>query len=423
MTGYVLDLCDRIAAMTDVPGTTTRLFLTPATHRVHALLTAEMQALGMSVRVDSIGNLRGTYAGSHAEAGTLLMGSHIDTVPNAGRFDGVLGVAMALALVRMLAGERLAYALEVIAFSEEEGIRFRLPFLGSRALAGTLGEAELARTDADGVSIAQAALAFGLDAETREDCAPTPGTFAYFEPHIEQGPVLEQQGRALAVVTSIAGQTRLSVNFHGQANHAGTTPMSFRSDALMAAAQWMIAVEALAKEVPGLVATVGLIEAKPGAVNIIPGEVVLSLDVRHAQDKVRAHAVRRLLAKADSITRYRSMEIAGSTLVRKVSVSHTETSVQKSVAMHAPLTAVLQAAAEASGRPYSAMASGAGHDAMIVAGVLPAAMLFLRTPGGLSHHPAEAVLREDIQAGLEVCLRFLRDLDPRALRPQSGATD
>ncbi len=411
MTDYVLDLCARLGLLTDVPGTTTRLFLSPATREVHALLKAEMQALRMAVRTDAIGNLRGLYAGEGE--GTLLIGSHIDTVLDAGRYDGVLGVAMALGLVRALAGTRLLYAIEVIAFSEEEGVRFRLPFLGSRALAGTLGETELARVDQTGISVAEAVRAFGLEPENLSDCAPTPGTFAFFEMHIEQGPLLEAQGLALAAVTTICGQSRLTLTFNGQANHAGTTPMRFRSDALMAAAQWMVAVETLAKETAGLVATVGVIDAKPGAVNIIPGEVTVSLDVRHADDKVRVGAVRRLVAKAESIARYRSMEVAGTTVVRKVSVAAVETSVQKSVAMDAQLIGLLrEAGAEVT------MASGAGHDAMIVAGVMPAAMLFLRTPGGLSHHPAEAVLAEDVGAGLEVGLRFLRGLELQRLTPR-----
>ena len=406
MTEYVLDLCARIAALTDAPGTTTRLFLSPATRDVHALLTREMQALGMTVRTDAIGNLRGVYAGSGA--GTLLMGSHIDTVPDAGKYDGVLGVAMALGLLHGLSGARLAYAVEVIAFSEEEGVRFRLPFLGSRALTGTLGAAELARVDASGVSLAQAVRNFGLDPERLGDCAVSPGTLGFFEIHIEQGPWLEAQGEALAAVTAICGQSRWSVTFHGQANHAGTTPMRFRSDALMAAAQWMTAVETLARETPGLVATVGIVEVKPGAVNIVPGEVTVALDVRHAEDKVRVNAVRRLVAKAESIARYRTLAVAGTTAMREITVSAVETSVQKSVAMDPHLVALLRTAgAEVE------MASGAGHDAMIVAGVMPAVMLFLRTPAGLSHHPAEAVLAEDVRDGLESGMKFLRSLEAR----------
>ena len=405
MSQYVLKLCDRIAAMTDVPGETTRLFLSPATRKVHALLTAEMEALGMTVRTDAIGNLRGMYAGTKASpwAETLLVGSHIDTVPDAGRYDGVLGVALALGMVRALGGARLSFAIEVIAFSEEEGVRFRLPFLGSRALVGTLGAAELERVDDAGVSVADAVSRFDLVPAQLADAVITPGTFAFFEPHLEQGPILEAAGLGLGVVASIAGQTRLSVTFQGLANHAGTTPMRFRSDALMAAAQWMVAVETLARETPGLVATVGMVRVLPGAVNIIPGEVAVSLDVRHAENKVRVQAVRKLIAKAESIAQYRSMEVVGSTVKREVRVSVVETSVQASVAMDGRLVQMLDSAC--AGQALR-MTSGAGHDAMILAAAVPSAMLFLRTPGGLSHHPDEAVLAADVEAALQVGMRF-----------------
>jgi allantoate deiminase len=231
----------------------------------------------------------------------------------------------------------------------------------------------------------------------------TRGTFGFFEVHIEQGPVLEAAGCGLGVVTAICGQTRLNLTFRGQANHAGTTPMRYRSDALMAAAQWMVSVETLARETAGLVATVGVVTVRPGAVNIIPGEVVVSLDVRHAEDKVRVAAARRLVSKAESIARYRSLAVAGTAVVREVRVSVEQTSVQRSVAMDGGLVAAL-------GPGLPRMASGAGHDAMIVAERVPAVMLFLRSPGGLSHHPAEAVLEEDVADGLRVGVEFLRGL-------------
>jgi allantoate deiminase len=209
---WTLGLCDRIAAETDVPGTITRLFLSPATVRVHALLRAEMEALGLTVTLDSAANLRGMYTGAEPALPVLLLGSHIDTVPDAGRFDGVLGVAAALAIIRLLHGRRLPFAIEVIAFSEEEGVRFRLPFLGSRGLLGSLGDAELARADADGVSVRQALRDY-LD---EEPSLPGTGlltcrTFAFVELHIEQGPVLESLSIPLGVVGTIVGQTRLEL--------------------------------------------------------------------------------------------------------------------------------------------------------------------------------------------------------------------
>jgi allantoate deiminase len=389
----VLDLCARIAACTDVPGTITRTFLSPATRRVHALLQAEMEALGMAVRTDAAGNLRGVYAGTHE--GVLLMGSHIDTVPDSGSYDGVLGVAMAIVLIRMLGGRRLSYAIEVIAFSEEEGVRFKLPFIGSRALVGTLDAALLARTDADGVTVAQAIRDFGLDPDELAHAVLTPGTFAFFEAHIEQGPVLESLGLPLGIVTSIIGQTRLGITFHGEANHAGTTPMRFRKDALAAAARWIAGVAQHPNDDPALLATVGSIEALPGAGNVIPGEVTCSLDVRHASDAARLAAVAALMKRAEACA-----QTGG------VSVTFADRGGQPSVPMDARLQRLLEEAAPGA----HAMPSGAGHDAMILAPHVPTAMLFLRTPRGLSHHPEEAVRVEDVQAALAACMRFFEAL-------------
>lgn len=424
---YTLDLCDRIAAHTDVPGTITRTFLSPATARVHALLRAEMEALGMSVRTDSAGNLRGIYhaqkaVSSFADPGfpanvlgslgwggggpasalpipTLLVGSHIDTVPDAGRYDGILGVALPIALIRALDGQRLPYAIEIIAFSEEEGVRFKLPFIGSRALIGDFTPEDFARTDADGISIAQAIRSFGLNPENLADAALTPGTFAFFEPHIEQGPVLESLGLTLGIVTTIIGQSRLGLTFHGQANHAGTTPMRFRKDALAAAAHWITEVEAYTKGDPELLATAGSIQASPGAANVIAGAVTVSLDVRHPSDEARLSAVAALVAKAEACAQSRGLTLA-----------IVDRGAQASVPMDESLREALTLAAA----PFAphAMPSGAGHDAMILARKLPAAMLFLRTPGGLSHHPSESVSAEDIAAAILTCLNFLHSLAP-----------
>lgn len=393
---YALDLCARIAACTDVPGGITRLFLSPATHRVHAILRTEMEALGMTVRVDAAGNLRGLYPCKPQGAGVLLTGSHLDTVPDAGAFDGVLGVAIPLACLRSLEGRRLPFAVEVIAFSEEEGIRFRLPFLGSRAVTGSLGEAELARRDQDGTSVAQAIAEFGLDVAALPGARLTPGTFGFIEIHIEQGPVLEALGLPLGVVTSIIGQTRLEVAFRGRANHAGTTPMHLRQDALAAAAEWMVTVERHARNVPGLVATVGMIAVAPGAANVIPGSAVLSLDVRHAEDAMRAQAVAELVAAA---------ERAGSG--RSVEVHARETSREAAIAMDAGVVGTLAEAVAKAGFPVHRMVSGAGHDAMVLARAVPTGMLFLRTPQGLSHHPDEAVGASDTAAACAVFLRLV----------------
>ena len=398
---YVLDLCARIASHTDVPGTITRTFLSPATRAVHNLLSDEMQALGMTVRTDSAGNLRGVYPAATSGAATLLTGSHIDTVPDAGPYDGPLGVAIPIALIRSLDGRRLPFAIEIIAFSEEEGVRFALPFIGSRALLGDLTPADLARTDADVITIAQAIRNFGLNSDNLTDALLTPHTFAFIETHIEQGPVLESLLLPLGIVTTIIGQSRLGLTFHGQANHAGTTPMPFRHDALAAAAHWIAAVEAYPQTIsdPSLLATVGSINALPGTANVIPGSVTVSLDVRHPSDESRQGAVRALVQQAEYIAKSRNLTLTTE-----------DRGGQPSVPMNGSLRAALTTAAS----PYkpNAMPSGAGHDAMILAPHIPTAMLFLRTPSGLSHHPNESVSAADIDAALTTCLRFLDSLQP-----------
>ena len=401
---YALDLCARIAAYTDVPGTITRLFLSPATREVHALLRAEMEALGMAVRVDAVGNLRGLYAGAETDVPVLLMGSHVDTVPDAGAYDGVLGVALALALVRLLGGRRLHFAVEVIAFSEEEGIRFQRPFLGSRGLLGQLTAEDLALRDEDGVTFAQALREFGLDSDGLRGDLLTPKTFAFVEVHIEQGPVLESLDRRLGVVTSIVGQTRFALTFRGQANHAGTTPMPLRKDALAAAAAWIGFVETTAQNTPGLVATVGSVRVTPGAANVIAGSAEVTLDVRHEEDEARGSAVKTLLHGAELTAKARGLELA-----------MVQTSEQRAVAMDVDLRGSLMRAMDFVGEMTHGMTSGAGHDAMILASRVPAAMLFVRSPGGISHHASEAVRVEDVDAALGVCGALLGQLESTLL--------
>ena len=355
-----------------------------------------MEALGMAVRLDAAGNLRGIYPGRSQNAPTLLTGSHIDTVPNAGSFDGVLGLAIPLAILRSLNGRKLSFAVEVIAFSEEEGIRFRWPFIGSRAVAQTLTPPDLARTDDLGITIREALCHFDLDPAELPHAALTPGTFAFIECHIEQGPVLEALNLPLGIVTALVGQIRLAVTFTGTANHAGTTPMHLRQDALACAAAWITLVERHARSVPGLVATVGMISVTPNAANVIPGEAVLSLDIRHASDELRAHAVAELLRAAQSESISRGLE-----------VHWRETSREDAVSMDRKLCDAFSEVMLTRGLFPHRMVSGAGHDAMILAAKVPSGMLFLRTPGGLSHHPAETVSEADVQAACDTLAAFL----------------
>jgi allantoate deiminase len=357
----------------------------------HRDLGSWMEQLGMSVRVDAAGNLCGVYTGSRPRAPRLIIGSHLDTVPNAGAYDGVLGVVLGIALVRALAGRSLPFPIEVVGFSEEEGVRFGFPFIGSRAFTGSLEADLLRRKDKDGITVEEAIREFGLDPALVADVHARDPAVAYLEFHIEQGPVLEALDLPLGVVEAIAGQSRASVLFRGRANHAGTTPMHLRHDALAGAAEWITAVEREARVNMGLVATVGNIDAKPGAGNVIAGEARMTLDVRHSDDGVRLEALKRILAQAGE---EHEIRLNG-----------------KAAAMDTRLVRVVERAIGACGvRPHR-MVSGAGHDAMIVSGTIPSVMIFLRSPGGISHHPEETVQLEDVELALRAGLRFIDELE------------
>ena len=358
-----------------------------------------MEALGMAVHVDAAGNLRGYWRPQGAGTKRVLMGSHIDTVPNAGAYDGVLGVVMALECVQIAQELRLPLEIEVIAFSEEEGVRFGVPFIGSRAVAGRFDKALLDIKDSDGITLEAAIRDFGLDPSRIGEAAFDDSAACFVEFHIEQGPVLETEGLSVAVVTGIVGQSRLTLEFIGQANHAGTTPMSLRHDALAAAAEWITGVESLARATEGLVATVGKVSAAPNAGNVIPGSVIVSLDVRHGHDSARTAAVDKLLVSANEIAERRGLALQQQGQLD-----------QPAVPMDERLRSFFADAIEAAGMPVREMPSGAGHDAMVMATRVPTAMLFLRSPGGISHHPAETVLEEDVEAALQASRIFLQRL-------------
>ena len=388
--------CKHIATMTEEPGRITRRFLTPPVCEVHKHLEKRMAALGMATSVDAVGNLRGLWRPTRAGDKRLILGSHIDTVPDAGAYDGVLGVTMALEWVGLAQELSLPIAIEVIAFSEEEGVRFGVPFIGSRAVAGRFDPALLLLVDIKGKTLEIAIREFGLDPGSHDHAAIDENVIGFVEIHIEQGPVLEVEGLALAAVTGIVGQSRLSVEFSGQANYGGTTPSHLRHDALARAAEWIMAVETVARGTDGLVATVGRILAEPNAANVVPGTVKLSLDVRHGRDISRSTAVEELMAQAQTIANRRGLTLKSASMMD-----------QPAVPMDERLTALLVEALEGEGMPGKRMPSGAGHDAMVMATRVPTAMLFLRSPGGISHHPAETVREEDVEAAMHVGRRFL----------------
>ena len=391
----VVARCKKLAGFSEDSGSTRRTFLCPAMRDCHREITRWLNAVGAEVSVDAAGNLRGFYEGTHANAPRLLLGSHLDTVPNAGAYDGVLGVVIAVGILEALEGRRLPFGIEIVGFSEEEGVRFGTPFIGSRALVGTLDDEFLNQRDVNGISIRAAIEKFGLNAAEIPRAMLSDDTLAYLEFHIEQGPVLESLGRGLGVVEAIAGQTRMEFIFLGRSNHAGTTPMDLRRDAIAGAAEWIIAVENTAKSHPCLVATVGQIEAEPGATNVIAGKVRATLDLRHASDDVRERVADMLVRQAEEIVARRGLSLRRKVLLR-----------QSAVGMDAFLVEQIAESIRRIGSEPHRMVSGAGHDAMILAEKVPAAMIFLRTPGGISHHPSESVGVEDVAKALE-CGTFL----------------
>lgn len=394
----VLRRCDELAAFSEEEGSLTRRFATDALWQAGETVRAWMEGAGLAVRRDGIGNLIGRLGDRGAR--TLLIGSHLDTVRDAGRFDGMLGVLVAIGCLEQLrdAGRSLPYAVEVLAFADEEGVRFGTGYLGSSVVAGCFDITDLELRDAGGVTLADALRAFGGDPDALAGARRDPADLiGYYEVHIEQGPVLEAGGVALGVVTAIAGQTGGRVVFSGQAGHAGTVPMALRRDALGAAAEFVTAVEAAARDEDGVVATVGELEVQHGARNVIPGRVVVSLDVRHAADSVRESVVARLRERAGAIAAARGLGL-------EWQVGHGTPAVDCST----ELTELVAEAVSASGHPVVRLPSGAGHDAAMLSQIAPVAMLFVRCAGGVSHNPAESVTVDDVAAAIDATTRFLQ---------------
>ena len=399
LAASAMERCDALGAISEEPDRLTRQFAGEPMQRAHTAVGEWMQKAGMMVRHDNIGNLHGRYQAEATGRPTLLIGSHLDTVRDAGRYDGPLGVMVGITAVQRLHDleKRLPFAIEVIAFADEEGLRFSSTYLGSRAVAGTFDAADLHRTDADGVTMAEAIRSFGGDpSRIGEDKWQGGPLLGYVEVHIEQGPVLEGLGLPVGVVTAIAGQARFRITFTGEAGHAGTVPMRGRHDALAAAAEFVLAVEAEAASHAGLVATVGQLSVYPGASNVIPGEAALSLDVRHPDERVRIQSTRQILERAREIASRRSVATRAEQL-----------SENSSVPCSPRLLSLLAKAVEAEGIKAVQLASGAGHDAVPMSALTGVAMLFVRCKGGVSHNPAESVTAKDVSVSIDVVSRFL----------------
>lgn len=393
---------DALGAISAEPGRITRIYLSPEQARANELVMGWMREAGMSARVDAVGNVVGRVEGPVPGGPALVVGSHLDTVRDAGRFDGPLGVVTGIACVAALLreGVRLPFALEVIGFADEEGTRFNATLTGSRAFAGRVDPGLLETRDAAGVTVAQALEAFGLDPAHLDAAGRRPEEIlAYLELHIEQGPMLEQAGLPVGVVTAISGATRMAMTLVGEAGHAGTVAMPCRRDALAGAAECILAVERLCRARSDLVGTVGRVAASPGAVNVIPGQAVFSLDLRSPDDAVRLDAFAAIEAEWREIAQRRGLSLS---MARMHEAS--------AVPCDPALTERIAAAIAAEGQPVMRLPSGAGHDGMAVAAIAPIAMIFVRCRGGISHNPAEFASLPDIEAGARVMLATLRDL-------------
>jgi allantoate deiminase len=401
----ILERCDALARCSEQPDGLTRIYLSPEQRAAGALVLQWMREAGMDARLDPAGNVVGRYEGERSGLPCLMLGSHLDTVRDAGKYDGMLGVVGAIECVASLSSRnrRLPFAVEVIGFADEEGVRFNATLLGSAAVAGSFDLANLERVDSGGKTMREALAEFGLDPRAiRAAARRRDEVLAYAELHIEQGPVLEAEGLPVGVVTAINGGNRYAITLRGTAGHAGTVPMRLRRDALTAAAECVGAVERFAGTEPELVGTVGKIEVAPGAINVIPGRVRFSLDVRAPTDAQRKRAVAAMHAEFAVVAQRRGVALE----IEPVWEART--------AACAPWLQEQFAAAIAAERlAVRRLPSGAGHDGMAMIAIADIGMLFVRCRDGISHNPAESITESDAGTAARVLLRFIEDFHPR----------
>ena len=399
----ILDMARQLAQFSETPDGLTCTYLSPAHKAAAAQLRDWMHAAGLAVQIDPVGNVVGRYPSAARAAKTLIVGSHYDTVVNAGRFDGRLGILTALAVAEYLAGagRLLPFHLDVIGFAEEEGVRFAAPYLGSSAIAGRFDGAVLQWSDKNGVRLGSLLQEQGVDLAAVRGLARPPQTLrGYLEVHIEQGPVLLQKNLPVGIVTAIAGSARFHIAVRGTAGHAGTVPMALRHDAAAAAAEIVLAVERRCSEVATLVGTVGQLAVPHGLINVIPGSCELSLDVRAGDDNVRDGAIADIFAAVQTIATRRGVTV-------EISEIGSHPAVPCSGAMQAALA---DAIARTGIAPFH-LASGAGHDAAMFGGLTEIGMLFVRCGnGGVSHSPLETVTAEDADVAARVLLDVLVNL-------------
>lgn len=396
---------EELGAISESAGALTRICFSPEHRRAADLILGWMRDAGMTARMDEIGNVVGRYERRSPGLPCLMIGSHYDTVRDAGKWDGPLGVITAIECVADLArrGVRLPFAIEVVGFADEEGVRFSSTLLGSSAIAGTFDESLLDARGADGLTMREAMEAFGLDPDAiRRAARRRSDILAYVELHIEQGPVLEAKDLPVGVVTAISGASRFQIELEGRAGHAGTVPMSLRRDALAGAADCIIAIEKHCRGAAGLVGTVGQIAAEPGATNVIPGRVIFSAEVRAGEDQIREDAILRVTEEVKEIAARRNLRL-------KVAKTHERGTAQCALWLREQLAAAI----EASGYPVLELPSGAGHDGMAMIDIADIGMIFVRCRDGVSHHPDEHTATADVEAGAQTLLRFIETFRPR----------
>ena len=403
----IVDLAARLAAWSDTPDGLTCTYLTPAHRAVAAELQTWMRDAGMSAEIDAVGNVVGRYRSDNPSARTLVLGSHYDTVRNAGRYDGRLGILTALVMVEHLhrSGRKLPFHVDVIAFSEEEGVRFSTPYIGSSAIAGKFDASVLDRCDGEGNRLVDVMRAAGLDPKVIPALARAPqDLIGYLEVHIEQGPVLLHENHPVGIVTSIASSVRQRVSITGVAGHAGTVPMALRRDAAAAAAELVLYVERRCAAAPTLVGTVGELYVPGGAINVIPGHCELTIDIRAGDDQTRDAAVSDVLAEIKRIAERRGVAIEAKEIAR----GH-------NVPCSPRIQRLLAEAVTRAGIAVRSLPSGAGHDAMQFDGVTELGMLFVRCGnGGVSHSPLETITAADADLAARILLDTIMNYEQAA---------
>ena len=376
----------------------TRLCASKEHEEANGKLHDWMTMSGMEVRMDNAANLIGRYPSTNPDAKTLIFGSHQDTVPNGGKYDGILGVILPIALVNYFHNNQLEFPfhIDVIAFSDEEGTRFQSTLLGSKAISGIFDPAMLAAEDANGVSMRDALVSFGCNPDLiSEDAYEKENVLGFVELHIEQGPQLEQANLPVGVVTAMTGIERHTLSIIGKASHAGTVPMNLRQDALVGAAQVIHMFDQLCKREDDLVGVVGKIANYPNGVNVIPQQTDITIELRSPNDASRVKAREEMLADIDSLMNQYNL-----------AYRHEQTYEQSAVTCADSLSSVLSNAVSLSGITPKHLYSGAGHDGLAVSKLTDIAMLFMRCTDGISHHPDEAILQQDLVAAVEVLNHF-----------------